>query len=159
MTTPKPTARRGGWTWDDHLENARLVQSARDGLLWSHLARILRVSPREFKDAFGRMVARHAEAVVAERFKRLDEAILNPATADAVRNAIVDVIADDIAEMIHILTRKRRKHDSRNTQEATRSGGANAADGERPLHAAGELDDAGEQPGQRRAAPKRPRPR
>jgi len=156
MIHPRPRKGAGGWTWDDHLENARRIQRERDRAIFDRLGRRVGVTGRELIAALSRLIDDPVDGILSQATLPLADHLMNPDTADAVRNAIVDLIVDDLAEMIQILTRKRRKHDSRDTEETPGRGGAHAADDERPLHSAGDAGDAGGQPGKRRARRKRP---
>jgi hypothetical protein len=133
MKPPRPLNGRP-WTWDDHLDNEQRIQRAADRRTWDRLGRLIGLRGRELTALLARfMDDRITSAIRAHNPPLLDQ-LTDPAQAESLRNAIGDLLADDIATMVQILTAKESTHDTRDTEETPGSGGEDAAERQRPVH-------------------------
>ena len=145
MTTPRPKP-APRWTWTDHLDNNQRIQRAADQKLWNALGRLIGLRRGELAALLGRFLDDRIAAALRAQPTILIDQLTAPDQADALRNALGDLMCDDIASMVQILTSAGSTNDTRNKAETPGNGEADAADHERDLHddEAQEEDEAGD---------------
>lgn len=112
MKPPPRNEGRHGWSWDDDQENARQIQRGQDDAFWAWAARRLRMKKRDLLELLGRFIDARLQAALSKYLPPLAEQLTNPATAEAVRGAIVDLCAEDLAEIVQFMLHPEEAHDA-----------------------------------------------
>jgi len=133
MTTPRPT-KVTPWTWIDHQDNEQRKQRAADRRLWERLGRLIGLRGRDLTALLSRFMDDRITAVLRAHNPPLLDQLKVPAEADALRGALMDVLADDIAEVFLILTNQEGEHEPRDKEETPGGGGENATYEQREIY-------------------------
>lgn len=112
MASPRP-APRGPWTPADDAENSRLIQADDDRRTLDRVGRRLGFRRGELAGLLARVIDDRIAAAFRSHHVLTPEQLKDPATADAARGPLVDVLLDDFTELVTLLTTKETTHDSR----------------------------------------------
>lgn len=133
MPTPRPTKVRQ-WTQADHVENSRRIQRDADRRTWERLGRLIGIRGRDLSAALGRMLDDRIAAALRTHNPSLLEQLKAPTDAEALRGTLMDVLADDIAEVVLILTNQEGQNERIDKEEIAGRGESDATFEQREIY-------------------------
>lgn len=123
MKTLADPHRMAEWTREDHAENARQIQRNADRILWDQVGDCVGVRGRDLVDLLARLLDERIRRFFEEELPILAKKDSEEKTAPALREAVLDLIADDVMDLIEMATSQGSENERQDSSPRAAVGG------------------------------------